>query len=145
MVKSFRHAGIVVADLNRALAFWCDVLGFRVQREMLETGPFIDALLGMKDVEVTTVKLTGPDGIQVELLNFRSHPGLAAWQGTPSTTGLTHLAFTVSDLDYLCFHLLNSGVQFFAKPQIAPDGVAKVVYARGPENLLLEFVEVLEK
>ena len=145
MIKSFRHAGIVVADLDRALAFWCDVLGFRVQRKMLETGPFIDALLGMKDVEVMTAKLAGQDGNQVELLNFHSHPGLEGWQGTPSTTGLTHLAFTVGDLDSLCTRLADAGVQFFAAPQITPDGGAKVVYARGPENLLLELVEVLEK
>lgn len=144
MIKSFRHAGIVVADLERALAFWCDILGFRVQRKMLEAGPFIDRLLGMKDVKLTTAKLAGPDGNQVELLYFHSHPGQSAWQGTPSTTGLTHLAFTVSDLDNLCTRLANAGMQFIAAPQIAPDGGAKVVYARGPENLLLELVEVLE-
>ena len=145
MIKSFRHAGIVVADLDRALTFWCDVLGFRVQRKMLETGPFIDALLGMKDVKVTTAKLAGPDGYQVELLYFHSHPSQPAWKGTPSTTGLTHLAFTVSDLDNLCTRLANAGMQFSAAPQIAPDGGAKVVFARGPENLLLELVEVMER
>ena len=144
MIKSFRHVGVVVADLDAALAFWCKALGFTVQRKMLETGPFIDLLLGMSGVQVTTVKLAGPDGNQVELLHFHSHPGLEAWQGSPSTTGLTHLAFTVSNLDKLCASLAEVDVQFFAAPQIAPDGGAKVVYARGPENLLLEFVEVLE-
>ena len=145
MIKSFRHVGIVVADLERTLEFWCDILGFHIQRRMLETGPFIDALLGMKGVEVTTVKLAGPDGNQVELLHFHSHSGQSGWQGTPSATGLTHLAFTVSDLDNLCTRLASAGVKFFAGPQIAPDGGAKVVCACGPENLLLELVEVLEK
>lgn len=145
MIKGLRHAGIVVADLERALAFWCDTLGFQVQRQMLESGSFIDALLGMTGVEVTTSKLVGPDGNLIELLHFHSHPNLPAWQGTPSSTGLTHLAFTVSDLDSLCNRLEKAGVRFIARPQISPDGGAKVVYASGPENLLLEFVELLSK
>jgi len=143
MIESFRHAGIVVADLDRALVFWCDVLGFRVQRKMLESGPFIDALLGMDAVEVTTAKLEGPDGNLVELLHFHSHCGSPQWQGTPAATGLTHLAFTVSDVDGLCDRLGEAGVECIAQPQFSPDGGAKVVYVRGPENLLLELVEVV--
>jgi len=142
VIEGFRHAGIVVADLERALAFWCDTLGFHVQRQMLESGPFIDALLGMAGVKVTTSKLVGPDGNMVELLYFHSHPDLPAWQGTPSSTGLTHLAFTVSNLEDLYARLTEAGVRFFAAPQISPDSGAKVVYASGPENLLLEFVEM---
>ena len=143
MIKGLRHAGIVVADLDRALTFWCDTLGFRVQRQMLESGPFIDTLLGMTGVEVVTSKLVGADGNLIELLHFHSHPDLPAWQGTTHTTGLTHLAFTVNDLDDLYARLTKAGVRFFTTPQISPDGGAKVVYASGPENLLLEFVEVL--
>jgi catechol 2,3-dioxygenase-like lactoylglutathione lyase family enzyme len=120
-------------------------MGFQVQRKMLETGPFIDDLLGLSSVEVTTVKLEGPDGNQVELLHFHSHPGLTAWQGVPTTTGLTHIAFTVTELDQLCARLDEFGVQVIGVPQVAPDGAVRVVYARGPENLLLEFVEVLNK
>ena len=112
---------------------------------MIETGPFIDALLGMSDVEVTTVKLAGPDRNQIELLNFHSHPCKSKWNGTPATTGLTHLAFTVSNLDEFSVRLSEAGMYSFAPPQITPDGSAKVVYVRGPENLLLEFVEILEK
>lgn len=142
-IVGLRHVGIVVANLESALAFWCDTLGFRVQRQMLESGPFIDALLGMSGVEVTTSKLIGVDGNMVELLHFHSHPDLPNWQGKPSSTGLTHLAFTVSNLDALYVRLSEAGVKFFGAPQISPDGGAKVVYASGPENLLLEFVEVL--
>lgn len=144
MIKSLRHVGIVVSNLDDALKFWCDTLGFRVQREMLETGTFIDALLGMSGVKVTTVKLAGPDENQEELLQFHSHKGSDVWQGTPWTTGLTHVAFTVSNLDDLYIRLVDAGVRFFAAPMVTPDGGAKVVYACGPEGLLLEFVEALD-
>ncbi len=145
MVKGLRHAGIVVSDLEGALSFWCDILGFSVARQMLESGPFIDALLGLDNVQVTTSKLIGPDGNMVELLKFHSHPGEPGWTGTPSTTGLTHLAFTVEDLDTLTQRLAAKGFASLAPPLISADGAAKVAYVKGPEGLLLEFVEVLDR
>ena len=144
MITQFRHIGIVVADLERAIAFWCETLGFTVIKQTEETGPFINALLGLSDVRVTTSKLSGPDGNQVELLYFHSHADKSSWTGTPYSTGLTHIAFTVDDIDAEYKRLTEAGVEFLALPQVSPDGFAKVAYASGPEKLLLEFVEILQ-
>ncbi len=143
MITQFRHIGIVVADLASALTFWCGTLGFTVVKQAVEAGPFIDSLLGLTDVRVTTSKLAGPDGNQVELLSFSSHVDKSSWAGTPYSTGLTHIAFTVDDIDAEYKRLTEAGVEFIALPQISPDGFAKVAYASGPEKLLLEFVEIL--
>lgn len=145
MITAVRHTGLVVADLDRALHFWCDVLGFRVVKQMDETGPHIDAMMSLRDVRVTTAKLAAPDGNLIELLHFHSHPDRPKWEGTPYSTGLTHVALTVDDLDRLILTLTQEGVSFPAPPQISPDGYAKVIYANGPEGLLLELVEVLTK
>lgn len=143
MIKAIRHTGLVVADLEQALHFWCDVLGFTVAKRMEESGPHIDAMMGLSDVRLTTAKLAAPDGNLVELLHFHSHPDRPAWQGTPFSTGFTHIALTVSDLDAACRKLGDVGVSFAAPPQYSPDGYAKVSYGRGPEGVLLELVEVL--
>ena len=145
MITAIRHTGLVVADLDRALHFWCDLLGFKVARQMLEQGPHLDAMLGMRDVRVTTAKLVAPDGGQLELLHFHSHPDRPAWSGTPSSTGFTHIALTVDDLDRAYVALSLAGVEFPAEPQYSPDGSFKVIYARGPEGVLLELVEMLKK
>lgn len=144
MITHIRHTGLVVADLEAALRFWCDLLGFRVTRRMDESGPHLDAMMGLKDVRVTTVKLGAPDGNLVELLHFRSHPDRPAWTGTPHSTGFTHIALTVDDLDAACEKLGRAGVTFSAPPQRSPEGYAKVTYCRGPEGVLLELVEVLK-
>lgn len=141
MSITLRHVGIVVADLDAALNFWCDLLGFAVRKRLVESGPFIDKLLGLVDVEVTTVKLADEDENQVELLCFHSHPDSLGWRGAVNTTGLTHIALTVKDLEWTHENLSAKGVKFFAEPQKSPDGNVKVVYASGPENLLIEFVE----
>lgn len=144
MITQIRHTGLVVADLDRALSFWCELLGFRIAKSMEESGPHIDAMMGLQDVRVTTVKLAAPDGNLIELLHFDSHPDQPAWSGTPYSTGFTHVALTVDDLDAVCQKLAAAGVTFNAPPQHSPDGYAKVTYCRGPEGILLELVEVLQ-
>lgn len=144
MIRAIRHTGLVVADLERALHFWCDVLGFKVEKQMDESGNHVDAMMGLRDVRVTTAKLAAPDGNLIELLCFHSHPDQPRWDGTPYSTGFTHIALTVDDLDQLVSRLMLEGVSFPAPPQRSPDGYAKVIYAKGPEGILLELVEILK-
>jgi catechol 2,3-dioxygenase-like lactoylglutathione lyase family enzyme len=141
MITAIRHTGLVVTDLEAALRFWCDLLGFRVYKRMDESGPHLDAMMGLRDVRVTTAKLAAPDGTLLELLHFQSHPDAPGWTGTPHSTGFTHMAFTVPDVDVACARLKAEGVIFHAPPQYSPDGYAKVCYCRGPEGVLLELVE----
>lgn len=143
MITAIRHVGLVVADLEKSLKFWCDTMGFVVSCQMEESGPHIDAMMGLKDVRVTTAKLSAPDGNLLELLFFHSHTDEPHWVGKPYSTGLTHLAMTVQDLDETCRRLKQAGVTFPAEPQRSPDGVAKVIYAKGPEGVLLELVEII--
>ena len=143
MITQIRHTGLVVADLEGALRFWRDLLGFKVEKQMDESGPHIDAMMGLKDVRVTTVKMTAPEGGMIELLHFQSHPDSPAWLGQPNSTGFTHIAMTVVNLDMAVKKLDDAGVLFPAPPQYSPDGTVKVIYCKGPEGVLLELVERL--
>ena len=144
MITAIRHVGLVVADLEKSLKFWCDTMGFVVSRQMEESGSHIDAIMGLKDVRVTTAKLKSPDGNMLELLCFRSHPSQPAWEGSPYCTGLTHIAMTVQSMEETVARLSNRGVRFPNPPQRSPDGKVIVTYAVGPENILLELVEELQ-
>lgn len=144
MITAIRHTGLVVANLDRALHFWCDVLGFQVLKQMDEAGTHIDAMMGLDDVHVVTAKLAAPDGNVLELLHFHSHPDRAKWEGMPFSTGFTHIALTVRDLDQLVKTLRASDVTFPAPPQYSPDGNVKVIYAKCPDGVLIELVEVLK-
>jgi catechol 2,3-dioxygenase-like lactoylglutathione lyase family enzyme len=144
MIRAIRHTGLVVADLDRALHFWCDILGFRVERQMEESGPHIDAMMGLHGVRVTTAKLAAPDGNLIELLHFHSHPDKPVWKGKPYSTGFTHIALTVDSLDALETSLRTAGIEFSARPQISPDKAVKAIYVNGPEGVILELVEDYE-
>lgn len=135
-----RHTGIVVSDLDAAVRFWTEGLGFREEVRAEEAGPVIDAVLGLESVDVTTVKLVAPGGGRVELLHFRSHGSAGSWGGDETTTGLTHVAITVDDIDETCRTI--EGLGAVVRPiQTSPDGRVRLTYCRGPEGLLLELVE----
>jgi catechol 2,3-dioxygenase-like lactoylglutathione lyase family enzyme len=145
MTTAIRHVGLVVADLEKSLRFWCDTMGFVVSRQMEESGAHIDAMMGLKNVKVTTTKLADPDGNLLELLYFHSHPDKPQWEGKPYSTGFTHIALTVQDLDETLRRLKLVGASVPAEPQLSPNGQVKVIYASGPEGVLLELVEVMSK
>lgn len=144
-MTNLRHAGIVVGDLDRALHFYCSLLGFTVVRRMKESGAFVSAILGMADAEVETVKLAGEDGGQIELLAFTSpRPDL----GPPPTLtrrGPTHVALTVKNLDALYDTLRGAGAVFTTPPRVSMDGGAKVTFCRDPDGTWLELVELLPR
>ena len=66
-MKGLRHTGIVVKDLETALHFYRDLLGFKIVRKMEESGKYIDMICGMKNIKITTVKLAADDNNLIEL------------------------------------------------------------------------------
>jgi catechol 2,3-dioxygenase-like lactoylglutathione lyase family enzyme len=138
-----RHTGIVVNDIKGAISFWVDLLGFEVVSNQVETGEFINRLLGLEGVSVQTVKLRAKDRTMIELLHFKSHSSEENWNGTPYKTGLTHIAFNTSDLPTLVTFLNSHGYYAVNEIEIAPSGKVKVCYLAGFEGILLELVETI--
>lgn len=138
-----RHAGIVVTDLDKALWFYGEMLGFQVQRRMVETGPIIEAILALPGVEVETVKLgLDEEATQLELLRYHSHSTNQTCGNRALNSGPTHVALTVDDLTSLHAKLSAAGIHFNCPPQQSPDGKVLVTYCTDPEGNLVELVEV---
>jgi len=142
MINDIRHTGIVVADLETSLHFYRDLLGFRIAKQMEETGMYIDAVLSLHNVKVTTVKLVSPSGQMIELLKYQSHPAERTVREI-CEIGISHIAFTVGNLDVEYKKLKDQGIPFNSPPQVSPDGYAKVAFCRAPEGTFIELVEVL--
>ena len=142
MIKDIRHTGIVVVDLEASLYFYRDLLGFKIVKQMEETGDFIDTILSMRDIKVTTVKMTSSTGRMIELLKYHSHPEEQKIRKVHEI-GISHIALTVDDLDVEYERLKGKGIQFNSPPQLSPDGYARVTFCRAPEGTLIELVEVL--
>ncbi len=144
-MRAVRHFGIVVSDLERSLRFYRDLLGLKVVRIMDESGEYIDNMLALQNVQVTTVKMSADSGSTlVELLELKSHPCQTRGDREVYSVGPSHVAFTVYGLDALYQRLSQAGVRFHAPPQLSPDGYAKVTFCQDPDGTLVELVEVLD-
>lgn len=144
MSCNIRHVGIVVHNLDRSLEFWCNGLGFKILKIMDETGEYIDNLFNLKNVKLRTVKIEDKSKNNIiELLKFESHPCDSRWNGSPYSNGLTHLALTIDNLEMTIQKLKFFDFCPLGEVQYSIDGKVKIIYAKGPEGILLELVEEL--
>lgn len=109
---------------------------------MRESGRCLDSITGLKKVNVLTVKLAADRGV-IELLYFYSHKVHKRSRREIFERGLSHIAFTVKDIQKEYDRLLRAGVKFNAPPQVSADRRAKVTFCRDPEGTFIELVEVL--
>jgi len=138
-----RHFGIVVSDIEKSLYFYRDLLGLKIERDMIEEGEFIDTILGMKNIRVRTVKMAIGDGSLLELLWYESYRRKAREDKDFFRIGVSHVAFTVEDVDSEYERLKKSGISFNCPPQISPDRKAKVTFCYDPDGVPVELVEEL--
>jgi hypothetical protein len=118
-------------------------LGFQLHIEALEQSPYIDVLLAIKDQNLTTVKLIDSQGFIIELLKFDNYQVEKTWSGDLKTTGLTHIALTVDNLDALVDNLKKQNYQTLSEIKTSPNKKVKVVFVSGPEGIMLELVQEL--
>jgi catechol 2,3-dioxygenase-like lactoylglutathione lyase family enzyme len=133
----------VVNDLEKTRDFWINTLGFKLHVEAKEESPYIDELLAINDPALTTVKLIDSKGFIIELLKFDNYQIEHSWSGDLKTTGLTHIALTVDDLDEIIAILRKLDYQTLSEIKISPNKKVKVVFVRGPEGIMLELVQEL--
>lgn len=110
------HVHLKVADLERALAFYCDVLGFERTQRYGRQAAFVSAG------------------------GYHHHIGLNTWESaggpppSPRTTGLYHLAIlypTRADLADALRRVTNAGVELEGA---ADHGVSEALYLRDPDG-----------
>ena len=133
----------MVNDLEKTRDFWINTLGFKLHIEAKEESPYIDELLAIKEPNLTTVKLIDSKGFIIELLEFKNYQVENSWSGDLKTTGITHIALTVDDLDELVPTLRKLDYQTLSEIKTSPNKKVKVVFVKGPEAIMLELVQEL--
>jgi catechol 2,3-dioxygenase-like lactoylglutathione lyase family enzyme len=140
-LQRLTHVGVCVSDLDRALAFYRDLLGFAVEHELAVEGEPTDTLLRLRDVKLRAVYLWR-DGVRLELLRFASPAAPPARARTLHETGLTHLSFRVADLDATLAALRSAGVRVLDETVIRfPEHGAAACFVTDPDGQLIELVQ----
>ena len=68
-VRGFNHTGVIVTDLDRAIGFFRDLLGFEVLSRAPRDPALIGRMTGLPQPEVEIAYLQGP-GHRVELIRY---------------------------------------------------------------------------
>jgi catechol 2,3-dioxygenase-like lactoylglutathione lyase family enzyme len=128
------HVGLCVTDLDRSRAFYVDVLGFTLDRELTVPDEAAGYLLSIEPPVGLTAVYLGRGPFTLELLHY-DRPGNPDGDGrTFVTPGLTHLSFSVDDLDASVALVAERGGEVVT---LIP-GMAAVV--RDPDGQLLELL-----
>ncbi len=110
------HVHLKVADIERALEFWCGVIGFELQQRYGEQAAFISAG------------------------GYHHHIGLNTWESKggspapPGTTGLYHVAVRFPDPATLAAavrRVLDADIQLEGA---SDHGVSEAIYLRDPDR-----------
>jgi catechol 2,3-dioxygenase len=110
------HVHLKVADIERSLAFFCDVLGFELQQRFGDQAAFVSAG------------------------GYHHHIGLNTWESKggspplPGTTGLYHVAIRYPDRRSLADalrRLVEAGIRLDGA---ADHGVSEALYLRDPDG-----------
>jgi catechol 2,3-dioxygenase-like lactoylglutathione lyase family enzyme len=144
-VNILDHVSVTVSDMDRSLAFYCDLLGLEeVERHRLD-GETISKMAGKPEVIMQVVRLQAPEtpGIMLDLQEYITPEGKVS-DAQLGDVGHAHFCFGVPDIRKAYRELTAKGVEFVSEP-VSFDlewGIVRVVFFKDPDGVVLEFMEV---
>jgi catechol 2,3-dioxygenase-like lactoylglutathione lyase family enzyme len=148
--SAMSHVAICVRSLDRALAFYRELLGFEVVKDEVQetrTGG-LPHLYRDRHARRRVVHLRYGTGVAAPVLVVTEHPGDTV-SGEPimlDQVGISHVSFTVPDVQALTTRLLERGARTCGPPDAfkGADGRIRTVFFRDPDGILVQFDEGLE-
>jgi hypothetical protein len=95
----------------------------------------------MPDVKVRTVKMVASDNSMIELLWFPNKQADNCWNGSFTSTGLTHVALNVENMAEVIDKSSKLEYKTINEPRKSVENKVTVAFIVGPEGLLIELVE----
>ncbi len=143
-VVGFNHFSATVADMDRALRFWRELLGLELVGHGVVEYDYLDRIVGLEGTRIEWAELALPGGGMIELFRYLNPPGkpLAAGVNDP---GKTHLCLEVEDLDGLLDKLHATDIRSaYPRPVEIPRGDwrgFRCVYVFAPDDVVVELAE----
>ncbi|MEA3408343.1 MAG: VOC family protein [Chloroflexota bacterium] len=141
MFKRADHVAMSVKDMEKAIAFYHDVIG--MEKVFDRTfGEEMGRLIGVEGTQVRIVHMKLDDSV-IELFDYASPKGREPLrEPTQSDYGLTHIGFIVEDFWDTYENLKDHGVEFLGEAVEIRPGVF-VAYFHGVEYEVCEIREIL--
>ncbi|MEZ4595719.1 MAG: VOC family protein [Chloroflexota bacterium] len=138
------HVGIQVADLERSVAFYRDLLGFQLLFQWNPQLEYVRTVTGYPDADIHAAVLAfpGDTGLTLEILEYRGVPRAPVDTRT-ANPGTAHIAVVVDDCDALYATLVARQVRTVSAPvtpTAGPNAGGRLVYAIDPDGIRVELI-----
>ena len=138
------HVGVVVDDLEAAIAFFAE-LGLELEGEVTVEGRWVDRVAGLDDVRADIAMMRTPDGhSRLELTKYRRPAAIGAESASVpvNTLGLRNIMFAVDDIEDVLERLRPHGAELVGEVARYEDSYL-LCYVRGPAGIIVALAEQL--
>jgi catechol 2,3-dioxygenase-like lactoylglutathione lyase family enzyme len=145
MIHGIDHTALSVPDFDKALDFYCGVLGFEAEFKAgwPKGAKPLDDLVGLRD-SASKVAMLKLGDTKIEVFQYENPVGKAQDPQRPvSDHGIIHLCLRVTDIQSEYARLRDAGVRFNSPP--IDLGREICVYGRDPFGNVLELLEKKQK
>lgn len=130
MFKRIDHVGVVVHDLDAALATYCDSLGFRLLERIAIPEQLVEA--AFLDTGNSTLELIAPTDTESGTARFLQNRG----------EGTHHVCFEVDDIEAALKSLRQDGVRLVDEaPRQGVHGLVAFVHPKATHGVMLELLQ----
>ena len=142
-VKRLDNVGIVVEDLDAAIAFFTE-LGLELEGRAPIEGDWAGDVTGLPGQRVEIAMMRTPDGHgRLELSRFLAPPVIADHRRAPvNALGYLRVMFAVEDIDDTLARLRARGAELVGKV-VRYEEAYRLCYIRGPEGILIGLAQEL--
>ena len=143
MIKAFDHTSFTVADIEAAVAFWRDVMGFRLDDLSSREQPWLGQVVGLPGATCRVAHLRG-HGAHLELIEYDSDWRGESVFGPANRPGAAHLAFVVDDIEATVRRITAGGGSKLGEVALCGSGPVAdclAVYMKDPGGIIVELVE----
>lgn len=154
VIDSVLTTAVTVSDMERSLAFYRDLLGFRVAVELPPLAErerwdaYHQQVCGVDNAVIRVAYLEAPDSeTALELIEYTAPKKPPQPPSNVDQGGTVIVALAVSDSESVVARVREAGVETLSDPvpYVTDDGVSsKTTYLRDPDGTLLCFFEIIE-
>jgi lactoylglutathione lyase len=133
---AFNHVGQCVTDLDRSKRFYCELLGFRLDREIHPADELSAKLMRLTPPLAMTASYLVRDGLVLELLHYAAPGQTQVYEPrSMNQPGLTHISLSVEDVEEVLARVADYGGEVLTDSNIGAG-----VFVKDPDGQLVELL-----
>lgn len=142
MITSMAHTGFVVADLDKSVEFYSEVVGLEVVSRGEAEGGVISQIVGYEHshLKLASLGIDQEGGHILELIEYVRPVSTERPTEERAVLGASHLAFNVTDIEGTLKRLLDNGAIKLNAPVGGAQGRSSC-YLQDPDGNWIELME----